>query len=234
MASAAHKMIGGAGSVPAVLPSSPFANYDASVLTGTDGQTLSSWPGVSGPTLSSSVPGMSFPSWWKTTTANMINGQPAVSFSGTQATVAASAISQSQAFTVAVIAKPSEAISANTYYFVSSNTGATDFYAQTNAVHLYAGTATSGVGTYDTNAHLFVGIFNGSSSTIQVDGTSGSGLAAGAGALSGAFAVGNGSSSSSVGPFKGLMGQVVMWSRALSGSDLASLRAYSKAKWGTP
>ena len=97
-----------------------------------------------------------------------------------------------------------------------------------NDIFAYAGTDTTGVAA-DTSAHFVAAVFNGSSTTISVDGTVTAAGATGSNAITG-FRLGNAASLSGNGP---LAGEVAAW--GLNGTALSTttdlINAHLSYKW---
>jgi hypothetical protein len=79
---------------------------------------------------------------------------------------------------------------------------------------------------------VVVAVFNGASSYIRLDGVQSGNVNAGAQTIS-TYRLGLGQEDT-INPFSGLMAETLLYSRELTGGELASIEAYLKAKWGTP
>lgn len=117
---------------------------------------------------------------------------------------------------------------------VAISLGETSAYAAYAAIsqwRMFNGTVLGG-GTANSSAHCWVSIANGSSSSVRIDGSA---------QATGNAGTGNGSrinlgaaSSTATASFDGYIGEVVISTGALSGTDLTNLESYLKTKWGTP
>lgn len=102
-----------------------------------------------------------------------------------------------------------------------------------NTYALYAGSAASTGGTPNLLAHNYVGIFNGASSSLLVDGTavvSGNPGTDGIGTLSIGASNGGGGAVST----DSWMGDFIVFNSVLSAGDQALIRASMQKQWGTP
>lgn len=224
------------GAAAATLPTGATHIWDASLLSYADGTVLSGstsqWTdtGSSPTNLNTAI--TAYPTFYKTTSANLINGHPAVFFDGAHAISTGVQITQAQPFTIAIILQPTEAISSTIYYLMTSTTAALECVSVSNQFTLYAGSANLSNGTYDLNSHLTVWVCNAASSQLVIDGSSASGSPGAAGYANEIVYVGAEGNSTHF--FKGLIGFVAMWPRAFSAGDLTAMHSYSQTNWGTP
>lgn len=102
-------------------------------------------------------------------------------------------------------------------------------YVTTGTCTIYAGTLSATVPCSNGVMHCLTGVFNGSSSSLTVDGTTTSGLSPGAGGNTG-FRLGNVGGNA----FTGTVSEALVWNSALSAANITTLGANQKAYWGTP
>jgi hypothetical protein len=212
-------------------PIAPGAYFwlDASQIIGVaNGAILANWPDLSGNAVN--FTSGSGPTYYKTTTANLINNLPTVSF----AARSMSYTNHTMVFPdiVQVVVKPASTASGG---IVSNGTGRPDFAI--NATQWVVSSVSSGGisggiagGTVDTNPHVVT--FNtGPSGYVRVDGV----VVASTGSMSATpiladIAVGVGHAN-----YSGLIGEIIYYDAAtLTLAQVAANEAYLQAKWGTP
>lgn len=99
---------------------------------------------------------------------------------------------------------------------------------------MFAGAVIGDTVTADSNPHVLGAVFNGASSSLYLDGTQiNSGDAGSSGFSATPLLIGSGATNNAD-TWRGLMGEALLYSSALSSPDYAAQQAYLKAKWGTP
>lgn len=96
---------------------------------------------------------------------------------------------------------------------------------------IYAGAWGAGPAA-DTSAHMIESVGNGASSTITVDAGTPSTVNPGTSGLASPFRVGADGAGGQA--FNGYLCELLLFTAAVTGTDLTNLRTYLKAKWGTP
>lgn len=97
---------------------------------------------------------------------------------------------------------------------------------------IFAGTGVDG-GPVDNNPHVFVGTFNGASSTFHIDGALvGSGDPGTAAWSAQAFSLGGGLTATDY--WDGINAETLFYDRVLTTTERQTLESYLKTKWGTP
>jgi hypothetical protein len=167
-----------------------------------------------------------------------LNGRNVLAFNGTSDyLVRNSTPVLTQPNTVFVVAA-SDTVNAQQVVFddggSSGQSGGAVYISNDNKFHIYAlGSVEVGNTNANTNPHCFSAVFNGTSSTLFVDGTqSGSSGDAGSQSMTGF----------SVGDFQdgfgwywgGVVAEVVVYHSLLSDAQRQSVESYLRAKWGTP
>jgi hypothetical protein len=213
--------------------------YDATQISGlADGSALASWPDLSANAFNmTQATGANKPTYYKTTSASMINGHPSVSFNGSSDFMANGTLLNSTAPPATMFAVIKAASTAGNPAIGGEHAGGAAFTMQiyTTAVQweIYSGAALR-LGSADTSAHVFTGLFNGASSQILIDNVSkGTGNAGTTAQGTSGYCLG----AVSLGPssfWNGLMGEVIIYTSALSGANMTSTYQYLQAKWGTP
>jgi hypothetical protein len=231
-----------AGSITPVGPpvSGQSAWWDASQITGAaDGSLLASWPDASGNgvNLTQATAG-SQPTYYSTTPAKLVNGLPAVWFSGAQI-MAAAGLVESAPWSVFYVANNQDntlghsvaiwAVSPAHFSFsliITGINGHLELNAGTGLLQAYA----TGIGLHAVSQGV-----DGGSSFLNTDGTVTTGNA-------GSNAIGAGDSFyvGWVPPVTGTVGwdgpicEMAVYPRLLSTVEQATLRGYAQGKWGTP
>lgn len=94
---------------------------------------------------------------------------------------------------------------------------------------LYAGAVLSSATAYDTNWHVFTGVFNGTASALQLDGTQIASGNAGTGSYTGGALIGAGDAAAN--PFIGDIAEVISCPLLLTRNDIRTVENYLSAKW---
>jgi len=214
--------------------------YDATLITGvSDGAHLSTWNDSSGNGhhLVSQHTSANQPVYYSTTTAQLINGHPAVWFvPGTPGGLTClDTFSQPHPFTIIVVCQASSLSGAPVLWCV--NTGSTSQYQIVPTTNWRY--SQIGLGNFDftfgpstTTTRFLCAIFNGASSSLQQDN-----LLAGAGLTSETWtatlnvgAYNDGASD----PWFGPICEVIVYPSALSAANVTTLQNYLSTKWGSP
>lgn len=100
---------------------------------------------------------------------------------------------------------------------------------------LYAGTTGLTGGTLDTSTHAVIGIFNGASSSLTVDGVVviPTGTTPGSQGLNN-FVIGAANGGGGAIGMKGYIGEFITFNSSISGADQALIRTSWQSYWGTP
>lgn len=209
--------------------------FDSSRLTGTDGSLLSSWAptvGDSSYTLIQAT-GANQPTLYTTTAAKLVNGNPAVWFSGNQWMRPTGPAALAQPLTVYAIMGRTGATDPQVYF---DGTGAsTRTLVYFDAGHYHGGlvTTASDLGLADTTGTHFVCLSDPypANTTFYADGNSQAGPAYPAGSpVPFTF----GADYTNAAQLTGFICEVGVYSTALSAADVATVRFYAQNKWGTP
>ena len=227
-------------------PTSPVAGYtawfDSSQISGqADASSLHSWADLSASGYTLTVADTAYPTYYKTTSAKLVNGLPAVWFNGSSSGIGRSSCSPTST-------------SGWTAFVVAQNTAATDtgpIVAQDNAsvqiahfLRCTSGTLQArGWDTSDnpytatagsiTNGQLFqaTGICTGTSLTARLNGVAGSSTSM--------PNTKSGSSDLSIGTNSGFENwtgpicEVLLYNAPLSAANISANEAYLSAKWAT-
>lgn len=160
-----------------------------------------------------------------------LNGKPTIVFSAANQDLEKALGSVGQPFTDNAVGMRTGTFTALNGIFgdQSPNGSGIYFSSAANNVLIYAGTLSANVACSDNVAHTLIGVLNGSSSTLTVDGATTSGLSVGADAYVG-IKFGN------IGnwQFTGNASEGIRWGSTLSGANITALAANQKAYWGTP
>lgn len=202
--------------------------YDASQISGVaDGASLTSWPDLSGNGITLSTARTVYPTFYKTTSAFLVNGLPSV-LMGASAGIGTASLGgigiSAQPDTVFLVFKLSGLVSGNSRVYDCAGGSRQLFEADsTNQYGLFAGANATG-GTTALGVHYVTAIYNGASSVMRVDGVNIT--------LSGSPGTNN-----VTGPLLGggsLNGQIceaALFSGALSSANYGSIESYLAAKW---
>jgi hypothetical protein len=235
-----------AATTPAGPPGGYAARWDASQITGVaDGAALASWPDLSGNAHDLSASGANRPTYYKTTSANLMNGQPTLLFDGANSMMRDTSpyVTPAQPYTICAACRPTSSFNTNYETVVGSASftaamidPAANKWAAMNDVSQITGSATAALG----QSTGVIGVFNGGSSSVWVNGTSVGSGNLGATALNGLI-VGarSGASPPPLSPtansyWRGLIGEVLIYPSALSAGNITSVTTYFHSKWGTP
>lgn len=204
-----------------------FAHYDSRLITGlSDGASVGTWIDVGGSGFDATE--ASAKPTYKT---NIQNGNPIVRFNhagGTQ--LKATFTSLAQPFTVLLIgsfATASQSIFDSRQTIVCT---VDTFGASSTKYRISSGTELAGP-AITTGFHCHVVVFNGANSVYSFDGSETTGNAGTASLTDGLTLGANRAAGLSM---DGDMGEVVVYSRALSSPERTNLRLYSTAQWATP
>jgi concanavalin A-like lectin/glucanase superfamily protein len=215
----------------------PVAGYiawwDATAITGVaDAAALSSWTDSSGNghTLTSTFN----PTYYKTTSAKLVNGLPAVWFNGSNTSMTATVSSQVQPVTLIAVVSGATSLSSGPC-LIATNAGSGDILAATNTVWFYnAGNGVVGGGpTPNSGTHQVAGVFNhAGASSLTVDGSTST--TADPGAIAPGPNCTIGATGGGGGFLNGALCEIIYYPFALSSTDIGSVASYLSPKWGTP
>lgn len=217
--------------------------YDATTIIGVaGGAALSSWPDRSGngrPALQATSNNQPF----YEAAGSGIGANPAVLFghsvaNARMATNVAAGLNQSQPFSVAAIIKPDVTTSLGVCGLLAGGVSGFILGSGINiSSTIWEAAAGSGLdivgGTPDTSAHLLIGIYNGASSLLVLDGAVIASGNVGPNVWTFAqFSVGYADYGAVY--FSGLIGEAFASGTAWGTTDLANIHRYSQSKWATP
>jgi hypothetical protein len=226
-----------------VLP--PVAGYsawwDAQAINANDATAVASWADSSGNgrTASQATPANQ-PTFYKTTSANLINGHPAVKFNGTSTNLATAAplavpVGSWSVFTVTQVAALWEVAfyngtpASDGFSGVMTNASATATMAVLFGgqawIQVSPSTPTLGV------AHNYICAWNGTNPmSVTIDGTAQSPANAPSSPVppTGSAQIGGNGSYW----HNGLIGEIIVYPFALSAGQMSSLHTYAQSKWG--
>ncbi len=162
------------------------------------------------------------------------NGRTTVVYNGTSQVLFTASFFLAQPTTQFAVVKNTDA-SANNRQIIASSNSSLDMwisdFGSPGKWALYSGTKLEG-SLADTAWHDFVGVFNGASSLIYLDGTQVGSGSANTSNLNGTVAVGAYSAPSNY--WKGEIAEILWYNTVLSTGNRQAVEAYLKAKWGTP
>jgi len=164
-----------------------------------------------------------------------INGKNALDFDGTDDHIAYAWTALPQPLTIATVIA-SDAAPAAAVRIYGRGTVITNLNVGqgTTTWHYAAGTGRL-AGTPNTSQHTLIGIFNGATlSSMRLDGVAISTADPGTAGFNAGAAGAVGGIITPASCFNGLVGEVVVASSALSGTDLTNLESYLRTKWATP
>ena len=195
-----------------------------------DGDAITVWPDLTANGYNLTGTGH----YYKTTSANLINGHPAVLFNGTSdlwendATFPASF---AQPFTIQFVCRSKS--TSTQFLWISRGAPHTDAtigpdYEMSAPTTLFGGTSDA------TTAHVISCVCNGASSTLRVDGTVIQSGSAGANGITNGLNFGDTFPGGAHAFFSGSWGEILIYASALSTANLAANETALKAKWGTP
>jgi len=206
-----------------------FAWYDASSLVGADGSRIASWPdktGVGGNALTQGV-GTAQPWLYTSTASRQMNGRPTAYADGSDTIAASYALSQPVTY-VCAAANMAGAANGRVMDTLNATRQLIDFGAPAATSQIYAGTVQAGAVT-PVGSHTMAVVFNGASSVLHVDGVNaaiGSPGANGNGQLT-LFGSGQGTY------LTGMIGEFLIYNRALTAPEISQLESYLRSKWAT-
>lgn len=166
-----------------------------------------------------------------TTGTRTLNSKNVVDFDGTNDVLITADFTQAQPVTVFAVAAEDVTTAGAQQVVGNGNVTPTLFSQFSTTYRYFAGTLQSGSGlSVDTNPHIWVGVFNGVSSSLRIDGTPVSTGNPGANGWS-TKPLRIGASFTPDSWFNGIVAEVIVYPSALSGGDLAAVEAYLDAKW---
>lgn len=209
--------------------------YDASRITGlTNGQSVNSWSDLSGNSHNLGPGGSVSPTY--ASAGNGLGSRAAVHFTPSDAShlqwlMTATALNPALPFTQAVALR-STTVGVIGVAGANSSLG---MQSWADTAWRITDTTNLGGGTYDQNSHAFIGIFNGASSSIYLDNIQvASGTAGASGFGNAAYQVGIGFDGSINRGMTGFIGEVLLYTHALTTTELGQIHTYFRYKWGTP
>ena len=203
--------------------------YKSDAITGfTDGTSLTSWVDSSG-NGNTMAPSGNAPLYYNTTSARLINGKPAVWFASAigegMATVTSTV---AQPLTLYAVAKFPTGSASGQFITDSVGNGECVLGADTTTWGCYAGSWQNG-SAVDNNLDQFSLVLNGVSSLLRVNGVLQASGTAGTDGYTGLY-VGKGQFGQY---WNGPIVEIMLYSVAHSGAQIAAVEAYLNAKWGT-
>jgi hypothetical protein len=217
----------------------PVAGYvawwDAQAITASDASAVTSWSDSSagGHNLTSHL---GTPTYYKTTTAKLINGHPVVYFNGDGWLATGSAFSQAQPYTIFFQARLESLTGFRSLMGVTADNVLVYTTAGPGRWNVFAAGgsgATIQGGTPDTNIHAYTVQFNGASCLMRVDGTQIVSGNAGTNPLAGNFVLGNEKDSGTGSSLLGPIGEAIVYPSALNTTDMGTVESYLAARWAT-
>lgn len=198
-----------------------LAHYDATTLSLSDGDTVTSWPDQTGN--GNDLSGTSNPSF----DADGINGNAAVDFSLSNY-LDVSFTSESQPNTIYIVFRFDSFDSGGNNILYDSVNGSAHAHGNDQTEYVAFAGDTILVGTVDTSNHISGVLWDGSSSTIRIDGSSLAVGNAGTGGLDG-FVLGRDRNSGNESEVT--VGEVIIYPQDKSGI-YADIESYLSDKWG--
>ena len=164
------------------------------------------------------------------TGSNQVNGITCPRFDGTDDYLATGSFSISQPSTMIVaFRRPSTGMQV----LVDATVGRNQVLMNGNPLYMYAGTALQGGPTVSANAtHRATAIFNGSSSTIRLNGSVAASGDSGSSSMSGSFLVGIANNLTQF-PYNGMIAEICWYTGVLTSDQISSVESYMLTKWGT-
>lgn len=224
------------------MPSPPISGYslwlDASQIPGVaDGAALANWYDLSasGNNFGQSN-GSLQPTFYKSTSAKLVNGLPAVWFNGTSqymniSVAAAVAAQPNTTYLVAQSAAGSATGRVISTNFADANCQIIDLGDTGGAPFYYAGSSVS-VGAFHAGTHVLGVVFNGASSAANLDGTyTAAGSSPGTGGFGDASNVIWLSFDGSAAYFNGPICEILVYPGAHSQAQMARMVTYLQDKW---
>jgi len=219
------------------LSAGPVAGYtgrwDASGLAGADGSPVSTWPDLSAGghdwTAAANQPVL-----YKTTSAKLINGHPALYFDPAASTrmLFSGAGNIAQPYSVFMVATILGLPASNGPLFVDSGWDGCHVTMPGGYWGMYAGSYVNGPAVTVGTAAAVAFVFNGATSSVTKDAATTSGLNPGGaslGSMGGFLGMAPGSPYANM-----LMGELFFYPFALSPAQISSMHSYAQSKWGTP
>lgn len=226
----------GPNTVPGPILTNMTGWWKADAITGVaDAASLASWLDSSGNSRTLTSSGVNEPTYYKTTSAKLINGLPAVWFTAANPSfmIFSGWPGNAQPYTHYVVLLATTPANAQT--MLSSENGGTEqeaLFLQTSTYKQYAGGTSLAGGTTGSVAHLVTGVFTGASSVLYVDGTQ---VATGSPGTnsegSTALYLGSNQGSSN---FDGALPETILYKVAHNSTQVGTNHSYLSAKWGTP
>jgi len=202
------------------IPDSAVHQYDASTLSLSDGDSVSSWTDSIGTADASAVGGPTFQD-------NSLNGLPVVDFDGDDSFDASFSLSQPYSMTVVV-----ELDIADGSYLWSSDTGGSHPHLQnldSSTIRWDAGSQLDfNVNDYTGNYIIFTSIYNGSNSVLRRNGSSVGTGNAGTDGISSNFHIGERRGSK----MNGRIAELVVYNDDISGQVATNEEQRLSDKWG--
>lgn len=212
---------------------------DATTITGlSSGASISNWSDASGNGNNATASVVSSPTYVSSST--YLNNNAGVSFATTQLSYLSAAFTLVQPETVFFVCSTRTGAASQFRFLDGLAANSMLLYTITNAPNAtgsfteYAGNVLNSASTFSANvAFLGTAVFNGANSLVQLNGET---------AVTGNCGVGNGAGitiGSSGGNSLNLnnnadFGEIVIYNRALSTSEILKVQNYLSTKWGTP
>lgn len=241
------KVVGTVKAFPGGPPVTGYtAWWDATKITGlTDGSTVTQW-NDSSPNGYNLFPHLTGPTYYSTTAAKLVNGNPAVWFSASAGylmlTVPTPAVPQP--FSVLAVTKTIRTSGTGVIpgVFGSDNTFVprlTIDLTGTGQYTIAAGSGSVSLAGADNNVHMVIGVYDSANTNSKVilDGTTGaSGICGTQGIPGGSphMAVGASGSEATYDNLDGPLCEMIVYPFAVTTAQAATLHSYCQAKWGTP
>jgi hypothetical protein len=206
--------------------------YDATLITGVaDGAALSSWPDSSGNghTLTQAT-GANQPTYYKTTTAKLLNGQPAVWFNAGQVMATTGMGVLAQPCTFVFVAECLNGGSVPVLF--NTGSGNVLVYVNTTVWTVNAASAAATTLTPGTSLHFGAVVLNGASTVVYQDAASQT-VNPGSNTWGQTTLLGA-NSAAAANPWSGPVGEFIIYPSALTSGQISSLYSYVQAKWLTP
>lgn len=233
-------------------PAAPVAGYalwlDASQITGVaDGAALSSWPDQSANAYNFTATTTQRPTYYKTTAAKLINGNPAVWFNGTSNVMGTASGVQAvnatdgtwTAFlvgyhnTTAVVLFLDARAVVNEMQLGVNGSGLSFFASAYLASGTHYAPGQSGLSL--SAASVVAALVSSSAATAYVNGAAGTPVTVSGALQTATQTVTLGAAGGTGGNFvSGPICELLIYPSALSAANMAANQAYLKAKWGTP
>ena len=224
----------GGGGIP--ITANLLAHYDATAITGqADGSTLSAWADSSPNGYNLATSGTNPPTYYSTTSANLIGGKASVKFASASVNrMKAAAVPNTAApLTLYVVQKAADT---NNHAHLSEGTNTNSLLVWTAPQWNVAQGGSISGGVFDLNAHTETVVINGASSLIRVDGTQVASGTTGTAGIGGGGGILIGDWAGSLGSYlmNGLLGEWAIYSAAHNTTQMGQVETYLKSKWGTP